>query len=158
MTKRNLKTGKFMEDRLMYKLFLIACGFCIAFILTFVGVKNFFQILQSAYGTYVEVHNTKAEVVYNPLDKLEPALFKVGACESDLLKKTPKQFDKNGKVIIGVTGDVGMLQIAPQFHLKNAKAQNIDIYTAEGNIAYANYLYKRDGLAPWSASRKCWSN
>ena len=92
---------------------------------------------------------------YNPLDKLIPALYPICGCESAGKGKEPIHF-KNGKVLVGVSGDIGFCQINPFVHAVNAKAMLLNIYEPEGNIAYANYLYRRDGLKPWNSSKKCW--
>lgn len=105
----------------------------------------------------IVVENTNTVKAYDPLDNLNPALYRVCACESTGSRYgTPRQF-RDGKVLIGTSGDRGMCQVNPFVHLKNAQAMGLDIDTAEGNIAYSNYLYKLHGLSPWSASKKtCW--
>ena len=83
-----------------------------------------------------------------------PILIEVARCESEY-----RQFDKNGKVIRGraVADDIGVMQINEYFHGETAKKLGLDIYTTEGNVAYAKYLYSKYGLKPWSASAPCWN-
>ncbi|MEN9913018.1 MAG: hypothetical protein RLY66_426 [Candidatus Parcubacteria bacterium] len=83
-----------------------------------------------------------------------PILIEVARCESEY-----RQFDSNGKVIRGrvVADDIGVMQINEYFHGETAKKMGLNIYTAEGNVAYAKYLYSKYGLKPWSASAPCWN-
>jgi hypothetical protein len=83
-----------------------------------------------------------------------PILIEVARCESEF-----RQFDKNGKVIRGrvVSDDIGVMQINEFYHGETAKNMGMDIYTTEGNVAYAKYLYEKYGLNPWSASKPCWN-
>jgi hypothetical protein len=82
-----------------------------------------------------------------------PILVEIARCESEL-----RQFDKNGKIIRGKVdnADVGVMQINERYHLENAKKLGYDIYTVEGNVAYAKYLYEKYGSEPWKASSPCW--
>ena len=84
-----------------------------------------------------------------------PVLAQVAGCESQF-----RQFDGRGNVIRGEVdrNDVGVMQINERYHLERAKALGYDIYTVEGNMAYARYLYETEGLKPWSASKACWNN
>jgi hypothetical protein len=83
-----------------------------------------------------------------------PILSKVAFCESRY-----RQFDANGEVLRGVVNskDVGVMQINEYYHLDSAVRLGLDIYTLEGNMAYAQYLYDTQGVAPWVHSSKCWS-
>ena len=83
-----------------------------------------------------------------------PILIEVARCESEF-----RQFDKSGRVIRGraVQDDIGLMQINEYYHGLTAKNMGLDIYTTEGNVAFAKYLHSRYGLKPWSASKPCWS-
>ncbi len=83
-----------------------------------------------------------------------PILSKVAFCESKY-----NQFDANGNTLRGVKNrlDVGIMQINEYFHLENSKKLGHDIYTLEGNLAYAKHLYETQGLKPWYSSSKCWN-
>ena len=83
------------------------------------------------------------------------ALEKVAICESG-----NRHFDKNGNVIRGRvhSPDTGRFQINSKVHLKTAETMGIDIFSEEGNLEYALYLYRENGLKDWEASRKCWQN
>lgn len=84
-----------------------------------------------------------------------PILVEIARCES-----TFTHYDKDGKVIRGKANsdDIGVMQINEKYHLDTAKKMNIDIYTIDGNINYAKYLYDKYGAEPWSASSACWSS
>ena len=77
------------------------------------------------------------------------------SCES-----TFRQFDPNGDVIRGKVnkGDIGVMQINEKYHADEAAKLGYNIYTAEGNVAFAKYLYNKFGSDPWSSSSKCWSD
>ena len=83
----------------------------------------------------------------------EPVLIAIAECESHF-----RQFDKNGSVLRGkaLPEDIGIMQINERYHTKTARAHGNDLYTIEGNLAYARYLYKAQGTTPWLASAKCW--
>lgn len=83
-----------------------------------------------------------------------PILIEVARCESEF-----RQFDKYGRVVRGrvVHDDIGVMQINEYYHGDTAKNMGMNIYTTEGNVAYAKYLYGKYGLSPWSASKPCWN-
>ena len=82
-----------------------------------------------------------------------PILAEVSRCESHFT-----QFNEDGSIHQGVANpsDIGVMQINRRFHLKESKKLGIDIFTLEGNLAYAKHLYEEQGVAPWSASSRCW--
>jgi hypothetical protein len=83
-----------------------------------------------------------------------PILAEIAFCESTL-----RHYDSNGKVLRGKvdSADVGVMQINERYHKKTAEKLGLDLLTLEGNLAYAEYLYKKSGSQPWSASKPCWS-
>ena len=83
-----------------------------------------------------------------------PILIKVAECESHF-----KQYDKDGSVHRGVVNDqdVGIMQINEFYQGKTAQKLGIDIYSIQGNLTYAKYLYGREGVQPWSSSSPCWN-
>lgn len=82
-----------------------------------------------------------------------PILAKVAKCESRF-----RQYDSKGNPMRGmVREDVGVMQINEYYHKDTADKLGLDIHTLDGNIAYAKYLYDKEGTAPWSASQSCWS-
>lgn len=86
--------------------------------------------------------------------KNDPILVDIARCESTFL-----QFDKDGNVIRGNVNrlDVGIMQINEKYHLERSKKLGFDIYTVDGNLGYAKYMYEEQGAAPWKASQKCWA-
>lgn len=82
-----------------------------------------------------------------------PIMIEVARCES-----TFRQLDDNGEVHRGrvVPQDVGVMQINEYYHLDQALKKNIDIYSLDGNLAYARDLYERQGTTPWNSSKPCW--
>lgn len=83
-----------------------------------------------------------------------PILAEIAKCESHF-----RQTDSNGDVMRGKRNryDVGVMQINELYHLDTAIKLDIDIHTLEGNLAYAKYLYEKQGARPWLASSACWS-
>ena len=82
-----------------------------------------------------------------------PIMIEVARCESHF-----RQLDKDGDIHRGVVNnaDVGVMQINEFYHLDQAERKNYNIYTLEGNVAYARDLYEREGTQPWSSSKPCW--
>ena len=82
-----------------------------------------------------------------------PVLADIARCESEF-----RQFDEKGVVLRGnvVQEDMGIMQINSTFHESTSKSLGYDIRTLDGNLAYAKYLYGKEGTKPWSSSQKCW--
>jgi hypothetical protein len=104
--------------------------------------------------TYKEVSNAMSteEYVRQYFSDI-PIMIQVAKCESRF-----RQLDKDGSIHRGVvnSADVGVMQINEFYHLDTAEKKDIDIYTLEGNTAYARDLYERQGTAPWISSKPCW--
>src|ERR1035437_4579639 len=83
-----------------------------------------------------------------------PILIAIAQCESSF-----RQFNPDGTVVRGKVNshDVGVMQINETYWLGKSKSLGDDIYTIEGNAAYAKYLYDNKGTDPWSSSSKCWA-
>ena len=82
-----------------------------------------------------------------------PILVKIAGCESQF-----RQYDSNGDTIKGKVnkGDLGLMQINKYYHEDKANELGFDLDTVEGNMAYAKYLYEKEGEKPWLSSSKCW--
>ena len=82
-----------------------------------------------------------------------PIMVNIAKCESHF-----RQLEPNGNIHRGIVNnqDVGVMQINEYYHLNEAKQANYNIYTVEGNTAFARALYEREGTAPWSSSEPCW--
>lgn len=112
-----------------------------------VAVKHAEFVANSAYAdvdTYNYIISYFADI---------PAMIEVARCES-----TFRQYDEYGNVLRGyqVSSDLGVMQINEWYHGEESARLGYDIYTIEGNTAYARHLYETQGLQPWSASRPCW--
>lgn len=91
------------------------------------------------------------ELVERTFGENHPMLA-VARCESDF-----RQYDNSGEVLRNPrSGAMGVFQLLESYHREPAERLGIDIFTAEGNIAYAKKLYESLGLAPWSPSSLCW--
>ena len=131
--------------------------------LTATQVGGVAQAASAPVGVLVETATTTADVATSTVSveqavrsyfKDTPVLAKVAFCESSFA-----QFGKDGKVLRGeeVASDVGVMQINEHYHGETAKKLGMDLYTLEGNMAYAKYLYQKNGLSDWEASKPCWS-
>lgn len=83
-----------------------------------------------------------------------PIMIDVARCES-----TFRHYLSDGSVLQGIvdSDDTGVMQINKRYHLKTAEAMGLDVENIYDNMAYARYLYERQGVQPWSASSPCWS-
>ncbi|HEV8666825.1 MAG TPA: hypothetical protein VN665_03190 [Candidatus Paceibacterota bacterium] len=83
----------------------------------------------------------------------EPVMYAIAGCESNY-----RQYDADGSILRNPgSSALGIFQIMQSAHDKSAASLGIDIYTMQGNAAYAQYLYSQDGTAPWNSSKACWS-
>jgi len=85
-----------------------------------------------------------------------PVMIEIAKCESEF-----RHFNKNGQVLKNGLGSsaTGMFQIMASIHQPVAEKLGLDIYTMQGNAAYARYLYEKQGTKPWEAdlkSKNCW--
>ncbi len=82
-----------------------------------------------------------------------PIMIRIAACESEF-----RQFEADGSVLRGrkVPSDVGVMQINERYHGAAARRMGLDLTRLEDNLAYARYLYRQKGTAPWRASAACW--
>lgn len=82
-----------------------------------------------------------------------PIMVKVAQCESRYT-----QFNADGSVHRGEINDqdIGIMQVNEHYHAATADKLGLDIYTLQGNVAYARYLYEKQGTQPWSSSKPCW--
>ncbi|MBX4197721.1 hypothetical protein KW782_00095 [Candidatus Parcubacteria bacterium] len=83
-----------------------------------------------------------------------PILAEIAYCESRFTHYTYTGTVVRGKI---VHEDVGVMQINEDYHLKTAEKLGYNIHSLQGNLAYAQYLYERQGVQPWSASAPCWN-
>ena len=93
------------------------------------------------------------EVYVRDYFKDTPLLAEIAKCESRF-----RHLGKNGKVIRGevATEDVGVMQINEFYHEDRAAALGFNLHTLDGNLAYAKWLYAKEGVVPWASSARCW--
>lgn len=79
-----------------------------------------------------------------------PILKKICDAES-----SGKQFNADGSVLRGVIdkSDIGICQINERYNNDEARRLGYDIYTEQGNKAFALHLFNTRGTQPWEASR-----
>lgn len=87
--------------------------------------------------------------------KDDPILAEIARCESQF-----RHTGKTGNIIRGKVNpaDVGLMQINEKYHAEQAKKLGYDIYSLEGNMAYAKWLYDKEHVKPWKSSSKCWQS
>lgn len=117
------------------------------------------KIDNTSYKVVKEISNKEIETVMSTEKYIRqyfkdiPIMIQIARCES-----TFRQLDKNGEIHRGRVNnaDVGVMQINEYYHLDTAIQNDYNIYTIEGNTAYARDLYERQGTKPWNSSKPCW--
>ena len=132
---------------------------------------------ETAYGTVDTVTQVAAsDAVYGPHQELRkgqvasssksvesavrnyfsdiPVMTEIARCESQF-----RHTLADGTVLRGTVDsrDVGVMQINTGYHADEAKKLGLNLLDMKDNMAFARYLYKEQGTAPWQASAKCWS-
>lgn len=108
----------------------------------------------SASSTPTVLVAATTEDIVRSTFKDTPTLIAIANCESHF-----RHVDKDGQILRGVANsdDIGVMQINEIYHLEKAKKLGLDIYSLDGNMKYAQYLFDKEGGAPWNASKKCWA-
>ncbi len=83
-----------------------------------------------------------------------PLMVKIAHCESRF-----RQYDANGQVLRGKENayDRGVMQINILYHQETAEEMGLNLNKIDDNVAYARYLYEKQGAKPWMSSSPCWS-
>jgi len=83
-----------------------------------------------------------------------PILAGIAKCESHF-----RHLNSNGEVLEGEenSDDRGVMQINLWYHAKTAEELGLDIQNLDDNVAYARYLYEKEGAKPWMSSSACWA-
>ncbi len=105
-------------------------------------------------GTALLAHTPQSlEEYVREYYKDDPILAEVARCES-----TFRHLDEDGSILRGVVNsqDIGVMQINLYYHADTAEELGYDLRSLEGNLAYAQALYEKQGTQPWSASKPCW--
>ena len=84
-----------------------------------------------------------------------PIMIQIARCES-----TFRHTLSDGSVLKGRVdnADTGVMQINQRYHLTRAEQLDLNLYDIYDNMAYARYLYEKQGTQPWNASSACWGN
>lgn len=82
-----------------------------------------------------------------------PVMVQIARCES-----TFRHTLADGSVLQGRVdpADTGVMQINKRYHEATATQLGLNLEELEDNMAYARYLYEKQGTQPWSASAPCW--
>jgi len=93
------------------------------------------------------------EAVVREYFKDIPIMIQVARCES-----TFRHTLADGTVLRGYVdnADTGVMQINKRYHEKTAITMGLDLENIHDNMAYARFLYEKQGTQPWSASSPCW--
>jgi len=83
-----------------------------------------------------------------------PILAQIAKCESRF-----RHLNSNGLVLNGDIDrrDTGVMQINLFYHSQTAEKMGLDIHDLDDNVAYARYLYEKEGAKPWMSSSRCWA-
>jgi hypothetical protein len=73
-------------------------------------------------------------------------------------EQKPRQFLPDGSVLHDQTtpDDIGMAQINLGYWGAEALKLGYDIYTYDGNLKMAKWIFDHYGSGPWFWSRSCW--
>jgi hypothetical protein len=88
-----------------------------------------------------------------------PLLKHIASCESwGDPNKEPREFNALGTVLRGYPNpnDIGLAQINLPTWGAKAKELGFDLYTYQGNLGMAKWIYDHYGSAPWKYSKGCW--
>ena len=88
-----------------------------------------------------------------------PLLEHIASCESHGdPNELPRQFLPDGSVLKGYPNpnDIGLAQINAPTWQKTAEKLGYDIYTYQGNLAMAKWIFNHYGSKPWLWSVVCW--
>lgn len=97
------------------------------------------------------VQNTEA--IVREYFKDIPVMIQVARCESTFQHTLADGSILRGRVD---SADTGVMQINERYHLKTAAAMGLNLEDLHGNMAYARYLYEKQGTTPWNSSSACW--
>lgn len=96
------------------------------------------------------IDNPDAEIeVFAKIDIMD----EIAQCESG-----DRHFLGDGRVIRGRKNplDIGRYQINLKYHGEKAEELGFNLFSEEGNEAYAMWLYNKEGTEPWRHSSHCW--
>ena len=123
------------------------------------NVTSIPKIENSSYKVVKQVSNKEVENMMSTEKYVKeyfkdiPIMIQVARCES-----TFRHLDDDGDIHRRRVNnsDLGVMQINEYYNRDTAEKKDLDIYTLEGNMAYARDLYEREGTRPWNSSKPCW--
>lgn len=109
--------------------------------------------VQASVATETADHPVTLESYVRDYFVETPILAEIARCESSF-----RQHGPDGNVLRGKVnkGDIGIMQINKYYHEEDAEKLGFDIYTLEGNLGYAKWLYGKYDSDPWVHSSRCW--
>jgi len=83
-----------------------------------------------------------------------PILAEIAKCESRF-----RHLNSNGDILKGEKNryDRGVMQINILYHAETAEKLGLNVQNLDDNVAYARYLYEKQGAKPWMSSSACWA-
>ncbi len=83
-----------------------------------------------------------------------PVLADIAKCESRF-----RHYNSLGTVLKGKENsyDRGVMQINILYHAETAEKLGLNVHDLDDNVAYARYLYEKQGAKPWMSSSACWA-
>jgi hypothetical protein len=103
---------------------------------------------------YMPITDSKnVEMFINDYFNDIPIMSMIAKCESRY-----RQFNSRGEILKGEQNsyDRGVMQINLLYHGNTAEKLGLDVHNIDDNVAYARYLYEKQGTKPWNSSSKCW--
>ena len=103
---------------------------------------------------YAYTSPSKVEAVVREYFADIPIMVEIARCESTFRHKLA-----DGSVLRGFVDndDTGVMQINLRYHQAVADRLGLNLEDIYDNMAYARFLYEREGTRPWNASAPCWS-
>lgn len=111
------------------------------------------MIKESTESSITTIVPEYTEAIVREYFKDIPVMIQVARCES-----TFRHTLADGTVLRGHVdnADTGVMQINKRYHEKTATSMGLDLENIQDNMAYARYLYEKQGTQPWNASSPCW--
>ncbi len=135
-----------------------------SYIIATLGILFYFPIITFAQSatTTIDIINTEtatttatstpklptlaeSEAIVRKYFVDDPIMITIAKCESGF-----RQYNNNDAPLIGHGLYVGVFQIDQNIHAEFAKSLGMDIYTLDGNLAYAKRLKNASGTRPWA--------
>ena len=149
LRKRNLRNGRYMQDRTFYKYFIIGSGIYLAITFSFVGVNT---ILKSAWDVII-VNDSEAETVTITWEDGVKSLLRSSGVDYQYAEKIiycESRWDKTAVHQNKGSVDRGLWQINSYFHPEVSKDCAFDSVCS---TIEAIRIIKQKGFGEWVCSR-----